>query len=83
MNINTLIEELEYLRDQHEDEEIDVVFAYDYGDHCHSEAAQSIDIVEDGFVERSSYLRMDKVVSESHLDDEDVDESRRKVIILK
>lgn len=59
------------------DEESEVMFAYDYGDHGHTLVASPVGYVEDATVTRSEYHRMDKVVYEP-----EGAEGEREVVLL-
>ena len=74
MKVSELIEMLEEM-----DQDAEVHFAYNYGDHWRTEVAPKVDRVDEGAVEYSDYHRMDKLVDE---DDEDAVLDRR-VVILK
>lgn len=74
MKVSELIEMLEEM-----DQDAEVHFAYNYGDHWRTEVAPKVDSVDEGAVEYSDYHRMDKLVDE---DDEDAALARR-VVILK
>ena len=79
MTVRELIEALSYM-----DQDVEVKFAYDYGDYWHTEVAADVDDVCDGTVKYSSYHRMDKV---GDSDDDRYDEVDREefkpVVILK
>jgi len=74
MNVRELIEELSCYPD-----DMDVHFAYDYGDRCHHECAVRVEEVETGTVQYSYYTQTDCLVDE----DEDEDEEVREVVVLK
>jgi hypothetical protein len=78
MLVRDLIELLESF-----DADMEVHFAYDYGDRTHSQVAPKISDVFEGVVEYSEYHRMDKVAKEDY-DDEDPDvvNSQRRVVII-
>lgn len=83
MNVTQLREMLQDLEAQGKGE-MDVQFAYNYGDHWRTQVASTIDTVEEAFVKHSEYHSMDKVV-EWDEEDEDygtVPEGARAVIIL-
>ena len=63
MQVKELIELL-----QMEDQDAEVHFQYNYGDHWRTQVAPTVDRVETGFVKYSDYHRMHKLV-----DDEDFD----------
>jgi len=78
MLVRDLIELLESF-----DADMEVHFAYDYGDRTHSQVAPKISDVREGVVEYSEYHRMDKVAKEDYDDeDEDVVNSQRRVVII-
>lgn len=82
MKVAELIETLQYM-----DQEAEVHFAYNYGDHWRTEVAPRVSRVNEGIVEFSEYHRMDKLVVEEDYDeyDEDTGETRtlvRRVVIL-
>ena len=62
MKVAELIEQLKYL-----DQEADVHFSYNYGDHWRTEVAPQVTQVNEGAVVYSEYHRMDKIAE----DDED------------
>jgi hypothetical protein len=78
MLVRDLIELLESF-----DADMEVHFAYDYGDRTHSQVAPKISDVFEGVVEYSEYHRMDKVAEEDY-DDEDAETvaSQRRVVII-
>ena len=63
MKVSDLIELL-----QMENQDAEVHFQYNYGDHWRTQVAPTVDRVETGFVKYSDYHRMHKLV-----DDEDFD----------
>jgi hypothetical protein len=80
MNVAQLIEQLQCL-----DQEAEVHFAYNYGDHWRTEVAPSVSRVDEGVVEFSDYHRMDKIVDDEDCYDEDTGdykESVRRVVVL-
>lgn len=72
MTVQELIESLEGF-----DPNMEVKFAYNFGDYWKTEVANNVRCVDEGMVKYSSYHRMDKVV-----DDED-DDDMKTVVILK
>lgn len=76
MIVAELIEQLEQL-----DENMEVEFAYDYGDHWHSTIASRIDSISVRKVKHSDYHNQDKVVDDD--DEEDESEKTREVVILE
>ena len=81
MLVKELIESLQYM-----DQDAEVHFAYNYGDHWRTEVAPKISTVNEGVVEYSDYHRMDKVVeNEEDIYDEETGEYKtetRKVVVL-
>jgi hypothetical protein len=73
MTVKELIESLEGF-----DPNMEVKFAYNYGDYWSSEVASNIRDVDEGQVRYSSYHRMDKVT-----DYDDEDDSIKTVVIIK
>ena len=68
--------------------DMEVHFAYDYGDRTHSQVAPKVSRVDEGVVEYSDYHRMDKIATiEEDYDvyDEDTGETEtevRRVVVL-
>ena len=83
MLVKELIESLKYM-----DQDAEVHFAYNYGDHWRTEVAPKVGRVDEGAVVYSEYHRMDKMVEneyDAEFDDEGreiVDESTRRVVVL-
>jgi len=83
MQVKKLIEMLQGM-----DQDAEVHFAYNYGDHWHTEVAPKVDRVDEGAVVYSDYHRMDKMVEpdDSVFDEETgeeiVDETLRRVVVL-
>ena len=80
MRVKDLIEQLGYM-----DQDAEVHFSYNYGDHWHTKVAPTVDEVFEGVVERSDYHRMDKLVDDEDSYDEDTGdykESVRRVVVL-
>ena len=83
MLVRDLIELLESY-----DADMEVHFAYNYGDHWRTEVAPRVGSVDEGVVEFSDYHRMDKLVTiEEDYDiyDEVTNETRtevRRVVVL-
>jgi hypothetical protein len=81
MLVKELIESLKYM-----DQDAEVHFAYNYGDHWRTEVAPRISRVFDGVVEYSDYHRMDKLVEdEEDCYDEDTGDYKtdiRKVVVI-
>jgi hypothetical protein len=76
MKVKDLIEQLGYM-----DQEAEVHFQYNYGDHWRTQVAPSVDSVEMGVVKYSDYHRMPKVV-EPDWDEEDADEVEGTAVVL-
>ena len=67
------------------DADMEVHFAYNYGDHWRTEVAPKVSDVREGVVEYSEYHRMDKMVEdedEMYEEDGDYNENVRKVVII-
>jgi len=83
MLVKELIEMLEGLN-----QDAEVHFAYNYGDHWRTEVAPKVARVDEGAVVYSDYHRMDKIAEyddEVEFDDEGreiVDETLRRVVVL-
>jgi len=81
MLVKELIESLKYM-----DQDAEVHFAYNYGDHWRTEVAPKVSQVTEGVVEYSEYHRMDKLVTdEEDCYDEDTGDYKtdgRKVIVI-
>ena len=81
MLVKELIESLQYL-----DQDAEVHFAYNYGDHWRTEVAPKVSQVSEGVVEYSEYHRMDKLVTdEDDCYDEDTGDYKkdvRKVVVI-
>jgi hypothetical protein len=81
MKVAELIELL-----QMEDQDAEVHFSYNYGDHWRTQVAPTVDSVMTGRVVHSAYHSMDKVVDEEDFDyDEDTGEpvvEGKEVVIL-
>jgi len=80
MKVSQLIEQLGYM-----DQDAEVHYAYNYGDHWRTEVAPAVGRVDEGIVEFSDYHRMDKIVNdEDYYDEEtgDYKESVRRVVVL-
>jgi hypothetical protein len=75
MKVSELIEALQGM-----DGDLDVHFAYGYGDHWRTQVAPSVGRVDMGFVRYSDYHRMDKLV-EPDFDEEPEDNLKAVVVI--
>lgn len=78
MTVRELINELEFYPD-----DMEVEFAYNYGDYWGNTVCKEIKDIDKGFVEYSDYHRMDKLVEEYDEDDEEEHEKKREVLILQ
>jgi hypothetical protein len=81
MLVKELIESLKYM-----DQDAEVHFAYNYGDHWRTEVAPKVSQVTEGVVEYSEYHRMDKLVTdEDDCYDEETGDYKvdvRKVVVI-
>ena len=79
MKVKTLVELL-----KHYDQDTEVHFAYNYGDHWRTQVAPSVDSVEEGVVEFSDYHRMYKLADQDFEDEEpgNPDENVRRVVVI-
>ncbi len=81
MLVKELIESLKYM-----DQDAEVHFAYNYGDHWRTEVAPKVSQVSEGVVEFSDYHRMDKLVTdEEDCYDEDTGDYKadvRRVVVI-
>jgi hypothetical protein len=81
MLVKELIESLKYM-----DQDAEVHFAYNYGDHWRTEVAPKVSQVTEGVVEYSDYHRMDKLVTdEDDCYDEETGDYKvdvRKVVVI-
>ena len=78
MQVYQLIEQLEYL-----DPNADVHFSYNYGDHWSTNVAPIVSEVFEGLVKYSNYHRMDKVMEEDKMYEDEGDfEGTRRVVLL-
>ena len=67
------------------DADMEVHFAYNYGDHWRTEVAPKVGDVRKGVVEYSDYHRMDKMVDDEDCYDEETGDYKtdvRKVVVL-
>jgi len=80
MQVKELIESLKYM-----DQDAEVHFAYNYGDHWRTEVAPKVERVHQGIVEFSDYHRMDKLVEDEDCYDEDTGDYKagiRRVVVI-
>jgi hypothetical protein len=65
------------------DPNAEVHFSYNYGDHWRTEVAPKVGSVLEGMVKYSEYHRMDKLLDEDEMYEEEGDfEGARRVIVL-
>jgi hypothetical protein len=78
MQVFQLIEQLMDL-----DPNAEVHFSYNYGDHWRTEVAPRVGSVLEGMVKYSEYHRMDRLVDEDEMYEEEGDfEGTRRVVVL-
>ena len=78
MQVFQLIELLEYM-----DPNAEVHFSYDYGDYWNTSVAPEVSEVSTALVKYSDYHRMDKVMDEGEMHEDEGDfEGTRHVVIL-
>ncbi len=78
MKVAQLIQKLQFM-----DQEADVHFSYNYGDHWHTEVAPTVGSVEEGVVKYSEYHLMDQLMDENEMYEEEGDfEGTRRVVVL-
>ena len=78
MQVFQLIEQLMDL-----DPNAEVHFSYNYGDHWRTEVAPRVGSVLEGMVKYSEYHRMDRLVDEDEMYEEEGDfEGARRVVVL-
>ena len=84
MQVKELIEMLQDM-----DQDAEVHYAYNYGDHWRTEVAPKVGRVDTGAVVYSEYHRMDKILDtdgdcefDEETGEEIVDESTRRVVVL-
>lgn len=79
MTVQELIEELSLYPD-----DMEVEFAYNYGDYWHTTVCKEIKNIDTGYVEYSAYHRMDKLIdNDDEEDDEEETETKREVLLLQ
>ena len=81
LTVKELIEQLQFM-----DQDAYVHFSYNYGDHWRTQVAPVVCSVSEGFVEHSDYHRMDKLVDECDVYDEETgerDENARRVVVIE
>jgi len=78
MQVFQLIEQLMDL-----DPNAEVHFSYNYGDHWRTEVAPKVGSVLEGLVKYSEYHRMDRLLDEDEMYEEEGDfEGTRRVVVL-
>jgi len=78
MQVFQLIEQLMDM-----DPNAEVHFTYNYGDHWRTEVAPEVGSVLEGFVKYSDYHRMDKLMDEDQMYEDEGDmEGVRRVVVL-
>ncbi len=78
MQVYQLIEQLMDL-----DPNAEVHFSYNYGDHWRTEVAPRVGSVLEGMVKYSEYHRMDRLLDEDEMYEEEGDfEGTRRVVVL-
>ena len=68
------------------DADMEVHFAYGYGDHWRTTVAPRVSNVSGGLVQYSDYHRMDKLVEDEEFEDEEPgnpDENVRRVVVIE
>ena len=79
MTVQELIEELSLYPD-----DMEVEFAYNYGDYWRTTVCKEIKNIDTGYVEYSAYHRMNKLVdNDDEEDDEEETETKREVLLLQ
>jgi hypothetical protein len=81
LTVKELIQQLECM-----DQDAYVHFTYNYGDHWRTQVAPVVCNVTEGFVQHSDYHRMDKLLDEDDVYDEetgDAPEDARRVVVLE
>ena len=79
MTVQELIEELSLYPD-----DMEVEFAYNYGDYWRTTVCKEIKNIDTGYVEYSAYHRMNKLIdNDDEEDDEEETESKREVLLLQ
>jgi hypothetical protein len=78
MQVKDLIEKLQSMNPNAE-----VHFSYNYGDHWHTEVAPTVSSVDEGVVKYSEYHRMDKLMDENEMYEEEGDfEGTRRAVVI-
>ena len=78
MLVKDLIEQL-----QSQNPDAEVHFSYNYGDHWRTQVAPSVDRVDLALVKYSEYHRMDKLMDEDDMYEDEGDyEGTRRVVVI-
>jgi len=78
MQVKELIEMLGHL-----DQTAEVHFSYNYGDHWRTQVAPSVDRVDLALVKYSEYHRMDRLMDEDNMYEDEGDyEGTRRVVVI-
>lgn len=76
MQVRELIEMLEGM-----DQDAEVHFAYNYGDHCNTMVAPAVSQVEEMYVEPNAYVNDDALVDDENADEENP--NQRRVVVIQ
>jgi len=78
MQVKDLIEQLQSMNSDTE-----VHFSFNYGDHWNTQVAPTVDQVSMGVVKYSEYHRMDRLMDENEMYEEEGDfEGTRRVVVI-
>jgi hypothetical protein len=78
MQVKDLIEQLQSMNP-----EAEVHFTYCYGDHWRTQVAPTVDLVQEGLVKYSAYHRMDELMDEDEMIEDEGDfEGVRRVVVI-
>jgi hypothetical protein len=78
MQVKDLIKQLQSMNP-----EAEVHFTYCYGDHWCTQVAPTVDLVQEGLVRYSEYHRMDKLMDENEMYEDEGDyEGTRRVVVI-
>ena len=78
MKVKDLIEQLQSMNP-----EAEVHFTYCYGDHWRTQVAPTVDLVQEGLVKYSEYHRMDELMDEDEMIEDEGDfEGTRRVVVI-
>ncbi len=64
------------------DQDLEVHFQYNYGDHWRTQVAPTVDSVDVGYVTYSQYHSMDKVVEPDYDEEDEAEVAGKEVVIL-